>query len=139
MTKATAVVIVSVLVSLAALVTWLRYEFSPSLAAIALLALFGVIVFAAGSLLSLANQRATLSAIVEFQAADDRGETERFRAMREYIRGQNKLAAQDNQQQWKLADEQRKQLPSPTEEYEWRLPEAYLSADNDDREVYIER
>lgn len=138
MTKSTAAVIVSVLVSLAALVAWLRYEFSPSTAAIALLALFGVIVFAAGSVLSLATQRATLNAIVDFQAADDRGEVERFRTMREYIKGQNKLAAQDNQHQWRIADEQRKQLP-PATDYDFRLPEAYLGADNDDSEVYIER
>lgn len=96
MTKWTAIVVLAVIAALVCLVAWLRYEFSPTLAAVALLALFGVVVFAAGALLSLASQRATLSAIVEFQAADDRGEVARARMLTEVVRGQNKLALQDS-------------------------------------------
>lgn len=115
MTKWTAIVVLSVLGALAGLVAWLRYEFDPTLAAVALLALFGVVVFAAGALLSLASQRATLNAIVDFQAADDRGEVARANMWRELIRGQNKMAIDDN----KHALRNQPQLPAPAADWTW--------------------
>lgn len=82
MTKWTFATIALVTTALAALIVWLRYDFDPTTAAVALLALFGVVVFAAGAMLSLASQRATLNAIGDFQRNDDRGEVERMKALR---------------------------------------------------------
>lgn len=102
MTKWTAIVVLAVLASLIGLIAWLRYEFDPTLAAVALLALFGVVVFAAGALMSLASQRATLNAIVDFQAAADRGEVARARMMTEVIRQGGKVATIEARQQPQL-------------------------------------
>lgn len=102
MTKWTAIVVLAVLGALVGLVAWLRYEFDPTLAAVALLALFGVVVFAAGALMSLASQRATLNAIVDFQAADDRGEVARARMLTEVIRQGGKVATIEARQQPQL-------------------------------------
>lgn len=113
MTKATAVVVVSLLAALIALVVWLRYEFGATWAAAGLLLLFGTIAIVVGQLLSLATQRATLNAIVDFQAADDRGEVARANMWRELIRGQNKMAIDDN----KHALRNQPQLPAT--EWTW--------------------
>ena len=115
MTKATAVVVVSILVAITALIVWLRYEFGSISAVTGLLLLFGVVTLIVGWLLSLATQRATLNAIVDFQAADDRGEVARANMWRELIRGQNKMAIDDN----KHALRNHPQLPAPAAEWTW--------------------
>lgn len=106
MTKWTAIVVLAVLAALVALVAWLRYEFSANIAAVALLALFGVVVLAIGQLLSLATQRATLNAIVDFQAADDRGEVARSRLLTEVVRQSGKIAQKDNAEEWRVLRQQ---------------------------------
>ena len=115
MTKATAVVVVSILVAITALIVWLRYEFGSISAVTGLLLLFGVVTLIVGWLLSLATQRATLNAIVDFQAADDRGEVARANMWRELIRGQNKMAIDDN----KHALRNQPQLPAPAADWTW--------------------
>ena len=115
MTKATAVVVVSILVAITALIVWLRYEFGSISAVTGLLLLFGVVTLIVGWLLSLATQRATLNAIVDFQAADDRGEVARANMWRELIRGQNKMAIDDN----KHALRNQPQLSAPAAEWTW--------------------
>ena len=111
MTKATAVVVVSLLAALIALVVWLRYEFGATWAAAGLLLLFGTIAIVVGQLLSLATQRATLNAIVDFQAADDRGEVARAKMLTEVIRQGGKVAT--------IQERNQPQLPAPASEWTW--------------------
>ena len=111
MTKATAVVVVSVLVAITALIVWLRYEFGSISAVTGLLLLFGVVTLIVGWLLSLATQRATLNAIVDFQAADDRGEVARAKMLTEVIRQGGKVAT--------IQERNQPQLPAPASEWTW--------------------
>ena len=111
MTKATAVVVVSILVAITALIVWLRYEFGSISAVTGLLLLFGVVTLIVGWLLSLATQRATLNAIVDFQAADDRGEVARAKMLTEVIRQGGKVAT--------IQERNQPQLPAPAAEWTW--------------------
>lgn len=68
--------------------TWISDNFSPTAAAFFWLMLFGAIMLFVGVLIAGMIQRWTLNGIVDFQAADDRGEIARANVIREMIRGQ---------------------------------------------------
>ena len=132
MTKATAVVVVSVLVAITALIVWLRYEFGSISAVTGLLLLFGVVTLIVGWLLSLATQRATLNAIVDFQAADDRGEVARAKMLTEVIRQGGKVAT--------IQERNQPQLAAPAAEWAWTdvTQQAALPARGINDEVVID-
>lgn len=112
MNKWTFATIATVLAGLAALVVWLRYEFSPTVAAVGLLSLFGVAVLSIGYLLALASQRATLNAIGDFQRQDDRGEIERMKALRMALGYDAKYGPKVVTNEWGVVQEA-PQLPPP--------------------------
>lgn len=71
--------------------TWISDNFGTEIAAGFWLMLFGAFMLFLGVLIAGMIQRWTLNGIVDFQAADDRGEVARQNVVREMIRGQREF------------------------------------------------
>ena len=106
MTRYTSFTILLILTFLTLLVVWLRYDFGADIAAYALLSLFGVLMFAGGAILFISLMRGVLFTQQEVAAKDARVDAERYRLMREAMKGDNRQAAIE-------ARRQPPQLPAP--------------------------
>ena len=127
MTRYTSFTILLIMTFLTLLVVWLRYDFGADIAAYALLSLFGVLMFAGGAVLFISLMRGVLFTQQEVAAKDARVDAERYRLMREAMKGDNRMAAIDAKRQ------QPPQLPAPDV---WTIdappPRRMLSVDADE-------
>ena len=105
MNRYTSFTILLILTFLTVLVVWLRYDFGADIAAYALLSLFGVLMFAGGAVLFISLMRGVLFTQQEVAAKDARVDAERYRLMREAMKGDNRIAAIERRQP--------PQLPAP--------------------------
>lgn len=99
MTRYTSFTILLIMTFLTGLVVWLRYDFGADIAAYALLSLFGVLMFAGGAVLFISLMRGVLFTQQEVAAKDARVDAERYRLMREAMKGDNRIAAIEARQQ----------------------------------------
>jgi hypothetical protein len=129
MNRNTAFVIFLTLAALAGLVVWIRHDFGAQTAAITLLALSLVIAVTIGIVLALMVQRTTLNAIVDFQAADDRGEIARSRMLTEVVRNAGRIEHEAQRQQNWYERLTQKQLPAPAQA---QVPAVWEDADTVD-------
>lgn len=93
MNRNTTFMVLTILTFLTLLVVWLRYDFGADIAAYALLSLFGVLMFAGGAILFISLMRGVLFTQQEVAAKDARVDAERYRLMREAMKGDNRAAA----------------------------------------------